>query len=178
MLKSMRYFFAAALMYLSLLSCKAQAPEGRPDILEPSFDQRLTTLLSFTVPLIGVEELRAHSDEYLILDTREEEEYSVSHIPGARHLGYAHFDPLSLQNIPKDQPIVLYCSVGYRSEKIGEKLRKQGFTKVYNLYGSIFEWANRGYPLITSDGGATRQLHTYNRNWSQYVNEGAAKKVW
>jgi len=102
----------------------------------------------------------------------------VGHIPGASYLGYQDFDVERLKNLPYDSRIVLYCSIGYRSEKIGEKLQKLGYTHVYNLYGSIFDWVNRGYPVVDEDGNLTAQVHTYNRAWSKWVEEGAAVKVW
>lgn len=81
-------------------------------------------------------------------------------------------------DIPKDAKIVLYCSVGYRSEKIGEKLQKMGYTDVNNLFGSLFEWVNRGYKVVDKDGNETQKVHTYNKDWSQWVDETKAKKTW
>ena len=62
-------------------------------------------------------------------------------------VGYDDFDVKRLEEISKNTKIVTYCSVGYRSERIGEKLMKQGFTDVSNLKGSLFKWANQGYEL-------------------------------
>lgn len=159
-------------------ACGQPAQEDRPKLTNPEFDQKLENLLSFTVPLIGVKELRNIQTEVHIFDTRNVEEYDVSHIPGAAFLGYESFDPKILQEVPKNDTIVLYCSVGYRSEKIGEKLLKMGYTKVYNLYGSLFEWVNEDYPLVDINGRPTKKVHTYNRNWSQWVAEGKAEKIW
>lgn len=159
------------------LGC-AQAPENRPVLIEKKFDKKLSGLLSFKVPLIGVDELKAKQNEVKIFDAREKEEYEVSHIPGAVFLGNDHFDEKSLQGISKNTPIVLYCSVGYRSEKIGERLQKLGFKNVKNLYGSIFEWINQGNAVVDKNGKSTRKIHTYDKNWSQWVAEGKAEKIW
>ena len=72
---------------------------------------------------------------------------------------------------------MLYCSVGYRSEKVAEKMKKAGFTAVYNLYGSIFEWVNAGYPVVTNDGNQTNIIHTYNKKWGQWVTSDNIKKT-
>ena len=40
--------------------------------------------------------------------------------------------------------IIVYCSIGVRSEDIGEKLKELGYTKILNLYGGIFDWKNKG----------------------------------
>jgi rhodanese-related sulfurtransferase len=45
--------------------------------------------------------------------------------------------------------------VGYRSEKVTEKLQKAGFTQVSNLYGGIFEWVNQGYPIVNQSGATS-----------------------
>ncbi len=156
----------------------AQAPEQRPKIASKPFDKKLTQLLRFTVPLIGVQELHDIQDEVFIFDTRKREEYAVSHIAGARYLGYEDFDERRLQDVPKDAKIVLYCSVGYRSEKIGERLQKAGFTKVYNLYGSIFEWLNQGFAVVDEQGKPMKKVHTYNKDWSKWMQNDAVQKVW
>jgi 3-mercaptopyruvate sulfurtransferase SseA len=74
-----------------------------------------------------------------------------------------------LDNIDKSTPILLYCSIGYRSEKVGEKILKMGFKDVTNLYGSIFAWANAGYELKNAKGETTNQIHTYNNEWAKWI---------
>lgn len=155
-----------------------QPPADRPPVQNPDFDDKISRTIRFSIPTIGVTELREHQPDFLIFDTRQAAEYQVSHIPGASYLGYEDFDPVRLRDIPKEKPIVLYCSIGYRSEKIGEKLQKLGYTNVRNLYGSIFEWVNQGYPVVTPAGNTTQQVHTYNRNWSKWVDHQHAEKVW
>lgn len=145
---------------------------------QPAFDAELSKLLHFTVPTMSVDELRTQQMEVLIFDTREKGEYDVSHLPGARYLGYEHFNASGLSEIPKDAKIVLYCSVGYRSEKIGERLKEMGFTQVFNLYGSIFEWVNHGFPVEKSPGRTTYEVHTYNAEWSHWVNNPRMVKMW
>jgi len=167
-----------SLLFFGLVTCAQDPPKDRPKLKSEAFDQKLVSLLRFRVPLLGVEELRANRQDYFLFDTRAREEYQLSHIPGAAYLGYRDFDLDRLKDVPKDAPIALYCSVGYRSERIGEKLRKAGYTKVFNLYGSVFEWVNRGYPLEDEQGKKVDVIHTYNKNWSQWVDDDAARKVW
>ncbi len=162
----------------SRLGCGGQVPDDRPPVLNQKFDEEISRTISFSVPTIGVEELKDIQNEVVIFDARKREEYEVSHLPGARYIGYSEFDPEQLKSIPKDREIVLYCSVGYRSEKIGEKLRKLGFTNVKNLYGSIFEWVNQGLPVVDSNEQPTQKLHTYNHNWSKWVDNKEIEKVW
>ena len=56
------------------------------DVLNPTFDDRLEQLLSFTVPVIDVPEANENADDYIFLDARELEEYQISHIP----VSYTH----------------------------------------------------------------------------------------
>ncbi|MBR9921489.1 MAG: rhodanese-like domain-containing protein [Bacteroidetes bacterium] len=174
----MNRFLLILFSIIPFLGCKAQAPENRPKLNETSFDEKLGSLLSFSVPLIGVEEVHKAKENYILLDTREREEFEVSHIPGATFVGYKDFESSSVENLDRDKPVVLYCSVGYRSEKIGEKLRKMGFSKVYNLYGSIFEWVNKGYPIVTPMGVETKKIHTYNKKWSEWMTNPSFQKIW
>ena len=148
------------------------------DVLNPTFDERLEKLLSFTVPVIDVPEANENADDYIFLDAREPEEYQISHIPGARYIGYKKFNEDLLEGISHDDKIIVYCSVGYRSEKIGKKLEKLGYTSVYNLYGSIFEWINCDLPLENQQGISTDTIHTYNKKWSKWVDDKEAIKVW
>lgn len=166
------------LMNIASSGCSQTIPEERPQIQNPAFDTTIARLIRFSVPVLGVEGLSNIQNEVVIFDTRAREEFDVSHIPEARFLGYREFEPEKLAGIPKDTTIVLYCSVGYRSEKIGERLHQLGYQKVYNLYGSIFEWANRGYPIVTPEGQSTDKLHTYNKDWSQWVKDDKVEKIW
>jgi len=147
-------------------------------VLNKNFDLKISSMIKQTIPVIGVEDLKNIQNEVVIFDARNKEEYEVSHIPGAHFLGYKDFNPEQLKDIPKDKKIILYCSIGYRSEKIGEKLNKLGYTNVYNLYGSIFEWANRGYPLLDDKENKIQRVHTYNFSWSKWINNEHIEKVW
>ena len=97
-----------------------------------------------------------------LLDVREPAEYQVSHLANAQQVEPGS-DPATLA-LPRDQPIVTYCSVGYRSAAYAQKLRQAGFTNVRNLEGSIFEWANEDRPLV-ADGHPAEQVHPFNKTW-------------
>ena len=141
---------------------------------QKNFDKKINALLSHSVPLVHENELNDNfqNGEFMLLDTRSIEEYEISHLEGAHFIDYDGFNSEMVKDINKDQPIVLYCSVGYRSEKIGEKLQELGYTKVYNLYGGIFDWKNKDNQVINSQNLPTDSVHTYNRNWSQWLEKG------
>ncbi len=140
---------------------------------EDEFGEMLDNLYHWTVPLITPAELQANGlDRYTLLDAREEEEFNVSHIKGAHYVGFSHFDQKKVSKIDKDEPVVVYCSVGYRSERIGEKLKKMGFETVYNLYGGIFEWKNQGYQVENQEGKETQKVHAYSKKWGKWLKAG------
>ena len=143
---------------------------------QPSIDQALKTYNRGSVPYIEASSFLAEQP-CLIFDTREKEEYMVSHIPGALWVGYSTFEMDSLKrHYPKDTTIVVYCSVGIRSENIGEELIEHGFTDVHNLYGGIFEWKNLGRPVVDSLGNDTENVHAYSKYWGHLLTQ--ANKVY
>lgn len=164
-----RFLILAFFSFMTASACT------QAQVTEVDFHDMLDGMYQNTVPLIKVDEVGSPTT-YLFLDTREPEEFKVSHIPGARLTGYDHFDPSMLADIPKNQPIIVYCSVGYRSERIGEKLQKLGFTQVRNLYGGIFDWMSSGQSVVNETNQATEDVHTYNRMWSKWAFTG--NKVW
>jgi rhodanese-related sulfurtransferase len=99
----------------------------------------------------------------LILDSRTEEEFAVSHIAGATRILDGEDEAIVLKNISKSTPIVAYCSVGYRSSKLAQKLMGEGFQEVFNLEGGIFQWANEGH--------LTQQVHPYNKSWGIFLKQ-------
>lgn len=129
----------------------------------------LSTLYSNDFPVI--KPIEVNSDEYIILDTRELKEYSTSHIKNALHVGYSDFDIRSMEEISKDSPIILYCSIGVRSQEIGEKLLNAGYTNVSNLYGGLFQWVNEGLPVY-DEQGRTNKVHAYSKMWGIWLNKG------
>ena len=95
------------------------------------------------------------SSKPLLLDARSPEEYAVSHLLGARRVNPNANAYPALDTLAANTPIVVYCSVGYRSIGVTQTLQQQGFTAVANLQGSIFRWANDGRPVYGT-GGAWR----------------------
>jgi rhodanese-related sulfurtransferase len=175
-MNTMKRFF---IKYLALLIPACTVSKSMvAQVHNPDFKQKIDSHLSYSVPVITVAELKNNKEKYVLLDARELEEYETSHIADARFFGYKSPQYDILRGIKKEQPIVLYCSIGVRSEKMGEKLIEQGYTNVKNLYGSIFEWANEGLPVVNATGKVTTQIHTYNKKWSKWLDNKAYEKVY
>jgi rhodanese-related sulfurtransferase len=137
---------------------------------DKAYDLFLSTLLSHSVPEVSVDQIA--SGTFRVLDARAYREFSVSHIEGATWVGYENFDVGRLTGIDKQALVAVYCSVGYRSERIAEKLRQQGYPQVVNVYGGIFEWVNTGHPVVTGDDTETDAVHAYSKAWGIWLKRG------
>jgi len=138
---------------------------------EKAYDLMLQNMLSHTVEEIKVEEADTIQD-IIWLDAREKKEYDVSKIKNAVWVGYDDFDLKRVTNIEKDQKLIVYCSIGYRSEKVAEKLKSAGYKNVKNLYGGIFSWVNKDNKVYDSLNVETKKVHAYGRMWGIWLNKG------
>ena len=85
-------------------------------------------------------EIMDTQEGYIILDTRTQEEYDESHIPGAILIPYDEVTEKAegvLTN--KDQLILVYCRSGRRSKIAAEALVKLGYTNIKE-FGGIINW--------------------------------------
>lgn len=139
----------------------------------PEFRTRLNNVYRHHLKTIVASELTSMMKQgAVVLDTRERDEFDVSHIRHARHVGYIWFDMREVYDIPKTDTIVVYCTIGTRSERIGEKLTKAGYRHVFNLYGGIYEWVNQRKPVYNADDVQTTEVHVYDKNWSRWLTRG------
>lgn len=88
---------------------------------------------------ITEEELLKYQREgAIIVDVRSPQEFKEDHINGAICIPEYNIKR-EAQNIIKNKnsTIIVYCSTGHRSKKAQEKLKKLGYSNVYNVYGGI-----------------------------------------
>lgn len=144
---------------------------------QKSIDQTLEKFNRNTVTYISVDELKSLNGVAL-LDTRKKEEYIISKIENAIWVGHKKFRIDSVQKIipNKNTPIIVYCSIGVRSENIGEKLLQAGYSNVKNLYGGIFEWKNKGNPVFDNQNNQTEKVHAFSKHWGKLLTN--AEKIY
>ncbi|MFT6370341.1 MAG: rhodanese-related sulfurtransferase [Maribacter sp.] len=108
------------------------------------------------------------------MDTRKKEEYDISHLNNAIWVGDKAFEPnLVLEQIPdKEKSIIVYCSIGVRSEDIGEKLLALGYKDVKNLYGGIFQWKNKNGAIYNNKEQPTDSVHAFSKYWGKLLLKG------
>jgi rhodanese-related sulfurtransferase len=120
-------------------------------------------------PVLTVPQLQAwladsSRPQPFLLDVRSQAEFADSHLAQSQRANDADAAQAVLAARDKNAPVVVYCSVGYRSGKVVEALLKRGHTQVWNLEGSLFEWANSGLPVVRGDKPATT-VHPYDKTW-------------
>ena len=110
------------------------------------------------------ERLAADPAGVVLLDARAAGEFAASHLPGAHHVGS---DAAAASRLAASAPgasVVAYCSVGYRSAALVERLRGMGHANAVNLEGSIFRWAAEGRPVYRA-GVPVEEVHPYDDAW-------------
>ena len=96
----------------------------------------------------GAEGVRLINQGAIVLDTRKREQFNAGHIIGARNVESDQLDS-KIEALKSDltKPIAVCCESGVSSARDAARLRKEGFTQVYNLKGGVSGWRNENYPL-------------------------------
>ncbi len=103
-----------------------------------------------SLPEISPQELKQKLDEdesLLLLDVREQSEYDIVHLEGARLIPLNTL-PHHIDSLQPDQEIVVYCHHGQRSLYATAYLHQNGFTDTKNLAGGIDQWAAEIDPTL------------------------------
>ncbi len=161
--------FSSILFILSLLLSPARAQDAA-DALElwnTQMKKRFPDVK--TVKTSELAEWTSDNPVPVLLDVRALEEYAVSHLPGALRASEDADGQLKALGIQKQDRVVVYCSVGYRSALLARKLTQAGWSNVYNLEGSIFAWANEDRPLVNEDAKSIHGAHPFNKKWGAYL---------
>ena len=85
-------------------------------------------------------DMRSAGNKYTVLDVREARELEVCRLEGALHIPMAEI-PARTDDLPTDQPLVVICHHGARSQMVVDFLRNAGFDNAVNLDGGIDAWA-------------------------------------
>ena len=111
---------------------------------------------------ITVAELLAKmgGESVVLIDCREPAEMSISQIPGAMTREAFEADAEAYRH----QTIITYCTIGYRSGEYARGLQAKGFNTV-NLIGGVLMWAHEGRNFENPEGGSTKRVHVYGKQW-------------
>jgi molybdopterin/thiamine biosynthesis adenylyltransferase/rhodanese-related sulfurtransferase len=101
----------------------------------------------------------------VLVDVREEDEWSEGHIPGAVHIPRGFLESRIEQVAPDHaQPVVLYCSAGNRSVFAAKTLEELGYENVVSLAGGFTDWKRNGLPTQETVGLDPEKRSRYSRH--------------
>jgi rhodanese-related sulfurtransferase len=150
----MRKFFLKLLLgmllsigILSIAPMPVIAVGSMPQALSDAIDNFLTSLPRDYYTITNTEALKTIiRDKALLIDVRQPSEYASGHIPNAINISLQTLTA-NLDQIPKDRPVVLYCTSGYRTGMGVMTLEMLGYTNVQAFPPSIQGWKAAGEPL-------------------------------
>ena len=111
-------------------------------------------------PTVYAQALRQDKPLPIFVDVRSAKERAVSNIAGAISL-----TELAQALESGKRPVVVYCTVGYRSGLAVLDLQKRGIA-ARNLRGGILAWLAAGGRLVDADGKQTHKVHVYGKSWA------------
>jgi rhodanese-related sulfurtransferase len=148
--------------------------------LAQDLDSIVDSELGFKVPIITCRQLHSlqtnenKGQRLYILDARSVQEFNISHIVGARRIGYADFSSATVWTYNRSATLVIYSLNGEQGETIGLQMKEMGFKNVYNLYGSLIEWVNQGLPIVDAAGAPTNKVFTRTKAEGKALKKGKA----
>ncbi len=134
--KSIKLLIALTLINVTFTSCAQDGAKKNSNNSETEFAQS-----SPTVELINPTDLNAKLGDIQLIDVRTPKEFNNGHIVDAVNINYYDKDFMDqMYKLDKNKEIYIYCRSGSRSSYAASKLKKQGFTKIYDLQGGILNW--------------------------------------
>ena len=86
-------------------------------------------------------------EKFVLIDIREESEWTCGHLPGAIHLGKGIIERDIEKRVPDTSTkLILYCGGGFRSALSADNLQKMGYSNVESMDGGWKGWLGAGYP--------------------------------
>ncbi len=83
-----------------------------------------------------------------LIDVRTQEEWEEGYLKNARRfqINNPNWDT-QIATLDTSKPVYVYCAKGGRSARSAKKLKKAGFTEIYDLQGGITAWKEAGKPM-------------------------------
>jgi len=103
-----------------------------------------------SIPGMSPHELKRRMDAgepFQLIDVREPFEYEIAQIDGAKLIPLGEIAE-RLDELKREQPIIVHCHSGMRSAQAVRLLQQRGFAKVYNLEGGIDAWSDQVDPNV------------------------------
>ena len=99
------------------------------------------------IDIEGYKKMVASREAHVLVDTREESEWTAGHVKGAVHLSKGIIERDIETKVPdKSAKLILYCGGGFRSALAADNLRKMGYTNCISMDGGWRAWTEAGFP--------------------------------
>lgn len=116
---------------------------------------RFLALVNEIKPLIkelSADDYLMDTNAYILVDVREDREFSAAHVEGARHIGKGVLErDIEKQYPTLHTPLVLYCGGGFRSALAADILGQMGYTQVYSLAGGFRALRAAGASIVSQE---------------------------
>ena len=100
------------------------------------------------IDIEGYKKIVSSGEPHVLVDTREESEWTEGHMKGALHLSKGVVERDIETKVPdKATKVVLYCGGGFRSALVADNLQKMGYTEAISLDGGWRALKESGLPL-------------------------------
>lgn len=131
-----RYFFVGGGVFILILLATGLFFWQRDSDDEGEFAAEVSVAAAFEMRSKGA----------FILDVRERSEWDEFHMPGATLIPLGELAN-RVDELPRDQEIVVVCRSGNRSREGRDILLEAGFTTVTSMAGGMNNWQSAGYPM-------------------------------
>lgn len=85
----------------------------------------------------------------IILDVRTPQEYSSGHLENSILIPVQELQQRYTELLKfREEHIFVYCATGNRSTVASKILIDHGFTHIHNLRYGVYDWAQKGYPIV------------------------------
>lgn len=140
MISPLKKLILSTSLILSFLVAACQQPSGNGKTINE------------TVSIEQFEKLLSEKTNAQILDVRTPEEFTAGHVQNAMNLNiYDKGFDNALSHLDKTKPVLVYCKAGSRSGDAAERMKKMGFSEVYNFSGGMLAWSNANKPTVSDD---------------------------
>jgi rhodanese-related sulfurtransferase len=122
------------LILLLSLSCTT------PDKQQPTIER---------VDVNAFEDKLNNLDNSVLIDVRTPDEYKSGHIDGATNIDFnqTYKMKMAFEKLDHNQPMLIYCAAGGRSNRTRILMAEMGFTQVYELSSGMGGWKAAGKPV-------------------------------
>jgi len=132
-----------------ILSTEKSEKDQETEVNEETFDteEEISGIISITS--VEVYEIITDNEDYVILDVRTQDEYNEGHLDKALLIPVDELEG-RIDELDKNNPIIVYCRSGARSNRAANILIENGFSEVYDM-GGILDWQEEGFPIIVEE---------------------------